>query len=66
MRQKQQGTRCEGGGVLTWWRTEALLRARVGDVNAPGISKEGNAAQGAHCVHNQQGAILLTQLAQPF
>ena len=56
----------KGKGGATWGCAEAFLGAGVGHVNAPGICKEGDASQGAHGVHNQQGAVLLAQLTKPF
>ena len=56
----------ERGGGQTWGRAEAFLGARIGHVDAPGICKEGNPSQRAHSVHNQQGAVALAQLTQPF
>mmetsp|Transcript_15758 Transcript_15758/g.45027 ORF Transcript_15758/g.45027 Transcript_15758/m.45027 type:complete len:347 (+) Transcript_15758:350-1390(+) len=45
-----------------WWRAEALLGATVDGVNLPVIGKDGHAAQGAHRVHKEQGAVLLTEI----
>ena len=53
-----------GGREQTWGGAEKLLGARVHAVHAPVISKEGNAAQTAHCVHQQQCAMLVAQLTQ--
>lgn len=56
-----------GGGWVeeqTWGSAETLLGARVHAVHAPLISEEGNAAQAAHCVHQQQCAVLVAQLPQ--
>ena len=51
---------------LTRGCAEALLGARVRAVYAPGISKEWDSSQRAHSVHNQQGSVLLAQLANAF
>ena len=51
---------------LTRGCAEALLGARVRAVYAPGISKEWDSSQGAYSVHNQQGSVLLAQLANAF
>mmetsp|Transcript_29504 Transcript_29504/g.56675 ORF Transcript_29504/g.56675 Transcript_29504/m.56675 type:complete len:322 (-) Transcript_29504:377-1342(-) len=45
---------------------QRLLRARVAHVYAPLVAVEGDAAQGAHRVHNQQGVRRLAQLAHAF
>ncbi len=52
------------GGGQTWGGAETLLGARVHAVHAPVISEEGNAAQAAHCVHQQQCAVLVAQFPQ--
>ncbi len=51
---------------LTGGCAEALLGARVRAVNAPCITKEWDSSQRAHSVHNQQGSVLLAQLANAF
>ncbi len=40
-----------------------LLGATVDSVDAPGIGVEGHAPEGAHSVHEQQGPVLMAQLA---
>ena len=52
------------GGEQTWGGAETLLGARVHAVHAPLICEEGNAAQAAHCIHQQQRAVLVAQLPQ--
>lgn len=47
----------------TWRCAESLLGSRVADVDAPGIAKERDSAQRADCVHQEQGSVLMTQLA---
>ncbi len=53
-----------GGRGQTWGGAETLLGARVHAVHAPVISEEGNAAQAAHCVHQQQCTMLVAQFPQ--
>lgn len=50
--------------VHTWRRAEDLLGAGVDGVDAPGVSEQWDAAQGADGVHQQQRAVALAQVAQ--
>ena len=51
----------EGDGGGAGRRGEALLRARVGGVDAPLVDLDGNAAEGGDAVEEQQGAVLLAE-----
>ena len=53
------------GPSHTWRRAEALLRARVDGVDAPGVREQRHAAQRANRVHRQQGVVFPAQVAEP-
>ena len=53
-----------GFAMCTWRSAQDLLGATVDGINAPSISMQWYTTEGAHGVHQQQGAVLMTQLAQ--